>query len=579
MTATFPPLPDGHVSRGSRLPRVCIATWEIEGPSRNAGIGTAYTSLADALKQAGYDVTILFLLGCHPTDGNMIDWVDYYRTEKGMTLIPLPMAHEPRIHAAWASSVSYHTYAWLKEHQDDFDIIHFPECQGLGFYSLLAKRQGLAFGNTTFVISAHGPTFWVKEGSQDYIRNLGELEIDFMERTSISAADIVTSPSQYLLRWMEENGWELPERTYVAPYVLPKGLLSEAPAPRPRKNEIREIVFFGRLEIRKGLKLFCDAIDELCADRATRNFEVTFLGKETQLYGRSSIGYISDRSKAWTVPWRIHSNKYQGAAIEYLRGAGRLAVISSLSDNYPNTVLECVGAGVPLLASKVGGIPEIIDPADVEKICFDPGPDVLAERLRGALDQGAFSARPSASFTDTARMWTDFHANLANLAKHERPLQQDRRGSRNSIFPLVTVCFAYNVREKGAAATLASLKQQDYPHLEIILAECGSEDSSAANSSIGSKGFEDHELRRILRRGREIGAARNAAVRESRGGIPVLRRRSHALAGAQRDFGLRSGRATRRRRHPDLGGQFFPRILQRIVAKSHRAFAPSVPRR
>jgi glycosyltransferase involved in cell wall biosynthesis len=214
----------------------------------------------------------------------MIDWVDYYRTEKGINLIPLPMAHEPRIHAAWASSVSYHTYVWLREHQHEFDIIHFPECQGLGFYSLLAKRQGLAFGDTTFVISAHGPTLWVKEGSQDYIRNLGELEIDFMERVSVSAANVVTSPSQYLLGWMQQNGWELPQRTYVAPYVLPQGLLSEKPAPRPGRNEIREIVFFGRLEIRKGLKLFCDALDELCADRANRKFEVTFLGKETQLY-------------------------------------------------------------------------------------------------------------------------------------------------------------------------------------------------------------------------------------------------------------------------------------------------------
>ena len=517
VTAMFPPLPEVDVPRGSRLPRVCIASWEIEGPSRNAGIGTAYSSLADALKRAGYDVTILFLLGCHPTDGNMIDWVDYYQKEKGLKLIPLPMAHEPRIHAAWASSVSYHTYAWLKEHQHDFDIIHFPECQGLGFYSLLAKRQGLAFGDTTFVISAHGPTFWVKEGSQDYIRNLGELEIDFMERMSISAADIVTSPSQYLLRWMQGNGWELPERTYVAPYVLPQGLLSEAPAPGPRTNEIREIVFFGRLEIRKGLKLFCDAVDQLCADRANRKFEVTFLGKETQLYGRSSIGYISDRSKAWTVPWRIHSNKYQGAAIEYLRGAGRLAVISSLADNYPNTVLECVGAGVPLLASNVGGIPEIMDSSDIENVCFEPGPDVLAERLRAALDQGAFSARPSASFADTARKWVDLHASLPNQAKHEQPIRQAQEGSRESIFPVVSVCFAYNVREKGAAATLASLKQQDYPHLEIILAECGSEDSSPSNSSIDSNGSDDHELRRIFRRGREIGAGRNAAVRESKG--------------------------------------------------------------
>ena len=73
---------------------------------------------------------------------------------------------------------------------------------------------------------------------------------------------------------------------------------------------------------------------------------------------------------------------------------GRLAVISSLVDNFPNTVLECVGAGVPLLVSNVGGIPEIIDPADRENVCFEPRPDVLAERIRDALEHGAFSARP-----------------------------------------------------------------------------------------------------------------------------------------------------------------------------------------
>ncbi|HEY6421588.1 MAG TPA: glycosyltransferase [Candidatus Binataceae bacterium] len=515
-TTAFPSLPKVDAARASGSPRVCIATWEIEGPSRNAGIGSAYTSLADALKRAGYDVTVLFLLGCHPSDGNMIDWVDYYRSKKGIKLVPLPMAHEPRIHAAWASSVAYHTYVWLKEHQHDFDIIHFPECQGLGFYSLLAKRQGLAFADCTFVVSAHGPTFWVKEGSQDYIRNLGELEIDFMERMSVSAADYVVSPSQYLLGWMQQNGWELPEQTYVAPYVLPQGLLSESSPPNKSK-EIREIVFFGRLEVRKGLKLFCDALDELCADRGVREFEVTFLGKETQLYGRSSIGYISDRSKKWSVPWHIVSNKYSSAAIEYLRGPGRLAVISSLIDNFPNTALECVGAGVPMLASNVGGIPEIIAPADRENVCFEPRPDVLADRIRRALKGGAFSARPSASFNDTERTWVNWHGALANPAKSERLAAAGRQAKDQSIFPLVSVCFAYNPREKGAAATLASLKQQDYPHVEVILAECGSDDSSPASSLSGEEAFKGNSLRRIRLRSSETGAARNAAVGNANG--------------------------------------------------------------
>ena len=108
---------------------------------------------------------------------------------------------------------------------------------------------------------------------------------------------------------MHENGWELPENTYVAPYILPPGVLSEAMVP-DKAREISEIVFFGRLEVRKGLKLFCDALDHLSAQPGNHEFEVTFLGKETEIYGRSSIGYISDRSKKWSMPWRLASNKY-----------------------------------------------------------------------------------------------------------------------------------------------------------------------------------------------------------------------------------------------------------------------------
>ena len=516
MKAVFPSLPEAQVADGVSSPRVCIATWEIEGPSRNAGIGTAYTSMADALRRANYDVTVLFILGSHPTDGNMGDWVQYYRANKGINLIPLPMPQEPRIHAAWASSVSYHTYVWLKGHQHDFDIIHFPECQGLGFYTLLAKRQGLAFAKSTLVVGTHGPTLWAKEGNQDYLRNLGELEIDYMERTCVAAADIVVSPSQYLLEWMEQNGWELPPQAFVAPYICPYAAMPTDPGPPKENRNIREIVFFGRLELRKGLRLFCDAIDSLCANGAKPDFEVSFLGKETQLYGRSSIGYISDRSKKWSVPWRLISNKYQAAAIEYLRGAGRLAVIASLRDNFPNAVLECVGAGIPFLASSVGGIPEIIAAEDRERVCFDPRPEILADRIQAAVAKGAFSARPSISFADNERRWVNWHRGVGERTQSLFPCSGS--GSDVELFPLVSVCFPFTTNENKIAATLTSLKVQDYPNFEVILVEGGSDASCEKSTPFKSPDFEGISIKKIRQRSWEIGVGRNTAALEAEGG-------------------------------------------------------------
>jgi glycosyltransferase involved in cell wall biosynthesis len=85
-------------------------------------------------------------------------------------------------------------------------------------------------------------------------------------------------------------------------------------------------------------------------------------------------------------------------------------VVCSLSDNYPNTVLECVGAGIPLLTTNVGGIPEIIDARDRPAVCFEPRASVLAKRFQTALDEGAHTARPAALFGDIENQWVSWHS-------------------------------------------------------------------------------------------------------------------------------------------------------------------------
>jgi GT2 family glycosyltransferase len=314
---------------------------------------------------------------------------------------------------------------------------------------------------------------------------------------------------------MQQNGWELPPQTFVAPYLRPHGTMLTHAGTAREKREIGEIVFFGRLELRKGLKLFCDAIDDLCADSAVPEFEVSFLGKETEIYGRSSIGYISDRSKKWTAPWRLISNKYQAGAIEYLKGTGRLAVIASLGDNFPNTVLECAGADIPFLATDIGGIPEIIAAEDRERVCFEPRPDVLADRIRAALAHGASSARPSVSFAENEKRWVSWHHHLRNHTTSQQFTASDSDFDEEPDFPLVSVCFPFTTDAK-IAAPLASLETQDYPNFEVILVEGGSEASSETSIPVELPGLEG-KIKRIRQGSRQVGAGRNTAAREAKG--------------------------------------------------------------
>ena len=63
LTATYPALPIDGAARPSRKLRVCIASFDFVGPVRNGGVGTAFTSLAEALAAAGHEVTLLYVSG------------------------------------------------------------------------------------------------------------------------------------------------------------------------------------------------------------------------------------------------------------------------------------------------------------------------------------------------------------------------------------------------------------------------------------------------------------------------------------------------------------------------------------
>ena len=155
-------------------------------------------------------------------------------------------------------------------------------------------------------VGVHSPISWIREINGELPMTVDEPEIDFMERESVALADTVVSPSQYLLGWLQSNGWRLPRATYVQQYVLSPELWAawkdrtETSVPQ----RVRGLTFFGRLEERKGLGLFCDALDLLVGMNPPL-FTVSFLGKSAQIAGRDAIGYIEERASDWPFAWRI----------------------------------------------------------------------------------------------------------------------------------------------------------------------------------------------------------------------------------------------------------------------------------
>lgn len=479
---------------------ICIVTCDIVGPIRNGGIGTAYTSLARLLASAGHRVTVLYALGRYCEQGSIEHWIEEY-ARSGIELVPAPDDLEVRGHSAM--KVSHAVYRWLKDRR--FDIVHAHEWRGVAFYALLAKRQGLALQDSLVCVGAHSPVLWHKEGMNE-LASAEELEVDFMERQSVALADVLWSPSDHMVKWMRREGWHLPRRVMTRQYVVLDGR-AEPAAARPA-TPIRELVFFGRLETRKGLDVFCDALDRLVA-RGIAVPRVSFLGKPAQVGGVPSEQYLAARAARWPFRWQVIGDRDRNQALAYLAAPGRLAVLPSRIDNLPYTVLECLAAGVPFIASNTGGIPEMIREDDRAAVLFDLTAESMAEHIQRAVAAGARTLEPRIAFEQANRDWLEWHPR----ARRDRA-----RPARPAATPLVSVVLTHFNRPRLLQQALESLRRQDYPMLEVVLVDDGSDAAEAVRyvASLDDE-FDARGWRIVRQRNRYLGAARNAGVRAARG--------------------------------------------------------------
>ncbi len=477
--------------------RVCIASPDISGPIKNGGIGSAYTALAMALSRGGHDVTILYPHGTHSEDGPITQWVEFYATH-GIRFIPLSLPTCTTLAGSKAMILSYTVFEHFRTCAARYDVIHFPEWLALGYYSILGKKQGLILQNSTIVLGLHSPHLWNMRYNNEPVLDANILTLDFMERQCAALADVVVSPSAYMIQWCQGQGWTFPPDTYVQPYVVPvaKGATNPNAA---AQNKITEMVFFGRLDIRKGLHLFCDSVDQsrLC-DR--QDVAVVFLGRSVDGNGLNSTEVIRRRSKNWRCPVKLITDFGRDEAVEYLRQPGRLAVIASLADNSPNTVYECLSNRIAFIAVRTGGIPEVIAREDWPHVLCDPDVSALATHLEHAVENPPACAHPAMDFAANEQTWNRWHAHFAEAdTVREKAVASGayiaagsagggaRRASAGHVpdrsemgdgdpaaetsaqAPLLTVCLVQQGTGTQTLRAIHSLQTQDYSSTQVTL--------------------------------------------------------------------------------------------------------------
>ena len=381
--------------------RVCLIAPEFIGPFPNGGVGTACYWEARTLAAAGYDVTVLYT---GPTERASAEHWERTYSDGTLTYIDLwrwasrkEMSHE-RVDLACSD-------AWTAElvlrflRTQAFDLLLFQEFLGHGLRALQMRRSGEPLAQAA-AVTLHSCRQWIYQGMRRLPYAREDMHVDFFERESARLADSVVAPSHHMAAWAVEH-WRL-QPDAVVPYCYDESIEGRATTVEHR-GPFTQLVFFGRLETRKGLHLLCRALaDHHEARGAIRT--VTFLGKASTVEGRPSEAFISATlADLCGIDVRIISDMGSMEALAWLEvQRDTIVVAPSIVDNLPYAVIELFARRLPLISTRVGGIPEIVGRAN-EHVLADPTPDgvarVLAEvHQRAALTidyRGGYSIKSS----------------------------------------------------------------------------------------------------------------------------------------------------------------------------------------
>ncbi|GAA5936629.1 uncharacterized protein JCM15063_001943 [Sporobolomyces koalae] len=515
--------------------RVLIVTSELSGLHKNGGIGTAFVELAAAL--AGEQDIQVSILVSHLESSFPAHKVERLRTSLGDQRIQLGFVEQesqPFWPQAWTPTASLRVWNYLRAHDGEHDVVHFPDNTGIGYFSALARHEGLALQETRLVVGLHGADVeWAAMLNKRYPQDRYAVELGVFEQKTAEYADAVVAPSDYMLEYVRSRGWHLPSASFVIPNVVQLSGASSRSS-TTTAAPIDEIVFFGRLEERKGTRLLVHTLENLysSADFAKDALKkITFLGRDqpdvkTRMEASALLGEALESIKEHTnatFDYEFIPKYDRDEALEYLQGPGRLAVLPSLADNSPSTVLECIAFDIRFIASDVGGVPELIHPDSHDQVLFKPLVSSFANKLRSSLanhpETSSAPVRSSPATQTAARDWIDLHRYLVAL-----PFPQDLALSRPS--PLISVCITHYERPHLVSQLLDALLLQSYTNFEVILVDDGSQSPDAITrlEELDSKYFHNASLltgrpawSSVRINNSYLGEARNKAAERAKG--------------------------------------------------------------
>lgn len=169
-------------------------------------------------------------------------------------------------------------------------------------------------------------------------------------------------PSGFTRQKMIEAGWEADRLVHVPTFVQPGETV-----PASSEKDI-DVIFVGRVEPLKGVHLLIDAMRWINEMQPNSTIRCSIVGAGAQDYMEQLQRTVTEHNIRSVT---FHGNLPKNEVFALLRRA-RIAVVPSVwYDNMPNAALESLAAGVPVIASDHGSLPEVVHDG-VNGALFEP---------------------------------------------------------------------------------------------------------------------------------------------------------------------------------------------------------------
>lgn len=319
--------------------------------------------------------------------------------------------------------------------------------------------------------------------------------------------DTMIVPTQFFKDLMHKNEYMHPNIS-----VIPFGLHSFTPHPWQPKKGLLRFAYLGNINYTKGLDILIQAMNLL--DEKNIQLDI-YGGIQDPVYFENTMNQKhKDHIILYRGPYIIDN-------LPAILAMTDVAIIPSRSESYSFTVRECLHAKVPVIASNVGGIPEVIEEG-VNGFLFSPEDyETLAHRMQFFTqnpEQAVLfrkNIRPVRSIAEDAGQIEGIYRNIIAQKSEAEKITIPAETSDHGLTGVIIVTFN---SAKTIRACLDSVLQRT-PNAEVIVIDNASHDET---KTILEKEYKDKVTAILNNENKGFSFACNQGIRASKSEYIIL---------------------------------------------------------